>query len=240
MTEYQSLSKDGTITGMYLGWVVPDTARWEALIKLTKSSLGYHLSYTRAYLDVISRYKGIARLSSKNQIDRENICSSIPDVFEARMPRLRVDVERMCGLLSLPYPNMDLFAYIARTGGECSGDSFDICPIVMPNADGKYEFFYLFSAFEDFKHYRHSLNLESKIECDRNQVYLQVDESHRVHFANLPVYFSQLGGSVSKIEIVNIPNHPMLGMGLLAKVTLSVLNPYANPTFALAQEKAIA
>ena len=237
---YLPLTNDGTIVGMYLGWVVPDTDRWEALIKLTKSTLGYHLSYTRAYLDVISRYKGIARLSGTNQIDRENICGSIPYIFQARMPRLRVDVERMCGLLNLPYPNMDLFAYIARTGGECSGDSFNICPIVNPNSDDKYEFLYLFEAFEDFKHYRHFLSLESKIECDLHQIYLQIDESHKVHFANLPAYFSQLSGLVSKIEIVNIPNHPMLGMGLLAKVTLSALNPYANQTFALAGDKVAA
>jgi hypothetical protein len=237
MTEYQSLSKDGTITGMYLGWIVPDTNKWEALIRLTKSSQGYHLNYTCSYADVISRYKGIARLSAKNDIDREYISKSIPYLFEDRMPRLRVDVERKCELLNLPYPNIDLFAYIARTGGKCLGDSFDICPIVTPNGDGEYELYYLFSAFADFKQYRHSLTLNSKIECDGDGLYLQVDKSHTTHFANLPAYFKQLRGSVDKIEIVNIPNHPMQGMGLFAKVTLSALNPYGNCTFDLLKDK---
>lgn len=234
------LTKDGTVVGMYLGWVVPDTQQWEALIKLTKFSRDYHASYTRAYVELLPRYKGIAELLNIADVNEEYISADIPAVFEARMPRPRVDVGRKCEFLGLPYPDMDLFAYIARTGGKINDDPFNICPILTPSLDGEYEFYCSLAASREFEEYWNLLTFESKIESDGRAIYIQVSKSDTIYFADLPEYFTKLGGSIRKIEILNIPNNPLLGMGILTKITLSVLNPYGSRSFELVREKIIA
>ena len=231
--KYQPLSKDGTITGIYLGWVIPDTNEWEALIKLTKSSLGYHLNPTSFCVDLVKKYKGIPKILGISGLENEYISIDIPSAFEPRIPVERKDIGEMCKSLGLDFPGIDPFAFMARTGGCIHGDPFSVCPILTPNADGDYEFYCSIGTTNDLQAHWDSFTKKSKLVCHDKSVSIQLEGSDTKYPAIIPDFFTQLEGSLVKAEILNISQPSIFGVEILTKVTFVGANPYASSTFSL-------
>ena len=230
---YQPLSKDGTIPGIYLGWVIPDTNEWEALVKLTKSSLGYHLNPTSFCVDLVEKYKGIPKILGISGLENEYISTDIPSAFEPRIPVERKDVGEMCKSLGLDFPGIDPFAFMARTGGCIHGDPFSVCPILAPNNDGNYEFYCRIGTTKDLQQHWDSFTKESKLECHDGIVSIQLSGNRTKYPAIVPDFFARLEGSIVKAEILNISQPSIFGVEILTKITFAGSNPYASSTFSL-------
>lgn len=231
--KYQPLSKDGTITGIYLGWVIPDTNEWEALVKLTKSSLGYHLNPTSFCVDLVKKYKGIPKILGIPGLEDEYISTDIPSAFEPRIPVERKDIGEMCKSLWLDFPGIDPFAFMARTGGTIHGDPYSVCPILAPNDDGDYEFYCRIGTTKDLQQHWDSFTKESKLECHNGIVSIQLSGNRTKYPAIVPDFFTRLEGSIVKAEILNISQPSIFGVEILTKITFASSNPYASSTFSL-------
>ena len=229
--------KESKIIGLYLGWVVPEDGQWQPLMKLTKSERGYEASHTRAYQRLAQKYRGMAEMVSLPTADGKEIVHSIPDIFSVRMPRLRPDTERRCKFLGLDYPNIDRLAFIAITGGNISGDSYDICPIIESNNYGQYQFYCVLQ--EVNSDVKSNLAAYSKLQYDIASNGRVVVKLASEKLGLLPPYFSLLGNDVTEIKIINISDDPYLGNKILVAV-MSKVDLYANRYFELATEKVIA
>ena len=230
------LSKDGTIIGMYLGWVIPDTNKWEALLKLTKSSLGYHINFTSICIDLFKNYQGIARFLNVSNLELEYIYPTVPYVFKSRIPVERVDIGEACKNLGLSYPGIDSFAFMARTGGRIHADPFSVCPILTPNADGDYEFYCDISTCKELQEHWYSFTKESKLECHKGLVSVQLSGDNTRYPVILPDFFTRLEGSIDRAEILTISQPSAFGVDILAKVVLSSANPYSGSNFSLLKD----
>jgi hypothetical protein len=220
--------EESKISGLYLGWVVPEDGQWQPLMKLTKSDRGYEASHTRTYQRLAQKYRGMAEMVSLPTVDGTEIAHTIPDIFSVRMPRLRPDTERECKFLGLSYPNIDRIAFI--------GDNYDICPIVEPTSHGEYKFYCLLQEVDS--DVRSSLGSHSKLQCtitSNKRIVVKVANSQ---LGLLPPYFSLLGDGITGIELVNVSDDPYLGNRVLVTVTTKI-DLYAHQCFELAAEKAI-
>ena len=227
--------EESKVMGLYLGWVVPEDGQWQPLMKLTKSDRGYEASHTRAYQRLAQKYRGMAEMVSLPTVDGTKIAHTIPDIFSVRMPRLRPDTERECEFLGLSYPNIDRIAFVARTGGNIVGDSYDICPIVDPNSHGEYQFYCLLNEIES----RPISKLGTQTQlgyaiAPNHQIVITADGSD---LGLLPPYFSLLGG-IAQIKLVNASDDPYLGNSTLVSVTTKT-NPYAQQCFELAANEVV-
>jgi hypothetical protein len=228
--------EESKIIGLYLGWVVPEDGQWQPLMRLTKSDRGYEASHTRAYQRLAQKYRGMAEMVSLPTVNGTEIAHTIPDIFSVRMPRLRPDTERRCKFLGLSYPNIDRIAFIARTGGNIIGDSYDICPIVEPTSHGEYKFYCLLQEVDS--DVRSSLGTHSKLQCTITSNKRIVVKAANSELGLLPPYFSLLEDGITRIEIVNVSDDPYLGNRVLVTVTTKI-DLYAYQCFELAAEKAI-
>jgi hypothetical protein len=228
--------EESKISGLYLGWVVPEDGQWQPLMKLTKSDRGYKASHTRAYQRLAQKYRGMAEMVSLPTVNGTEIAHTIPDIFSVRMPRLRPDTERRCKFLGLSYPNIDRIAFIARAGGNIIGDNYDICPIVEPTSHGEYQFYSLLQEVDS--DVRSSLGSHSKLQCaiaSNKRIVVKVANSQ---LGLLPPYFSLLGDGITGIELVNVSDDPYLGNRILVTVATKI-DLYAHQCFELAADKAI-
>ena len=229
-------SKESKIIGLYLGWVVPEDGQWQPLMKLTESERGYEAIHTRAYQRLAQKYRGMAEMVSLPTVDGKEIAQTIPDIFSVRMPRLRPDTERRCKFLGLDYPNIDRLAFIAITGGNINGDSYDICPIIEANNYGEYQFFGILQ--EVNSDVKSNLAAYSKLQYDITSNGRVVVKLGSGELGLLPPYFSLLGNDITEIEIINVSDDPYLGNKILVAV-ISKVNLYANRCFELATGKVI-
>jgi hypothetical protein len=227
--------EESKIAGLYLGWVVPADGQWQPLMKTCKTIQGYCASHTRAYQRLASQYKGMAYLLSLPTVNGESITAEVPDVFSTRMPRLRPDTERECQFLGLSYPNIDHFAFVARTGGAISGDPFDVCPIMELNEKGDYQFYCLLR--EVNREIRSRLWQQPELLCTFVSEQQTIVTATGSYLGTLPPYLSLLGEAISDIKLVNISNDFYLGDHTLVSVT-SQVNIYAEQCFEKAYEEA--
>jgi hypothetical protein len=231
--KYQPLSKDNTIIGMYLGWVIPETQKWEALLRLTKSSLGYHLNPTNFCIELSKKYLGIPEILGMPGLNDEYISHDIPGIFDPRVPVERKDIGKTCQFLDLGFPDIDVFAFIARTGGEINGDPYSVCPILVPNPDGNREFYCCLGTTPELRERWDDFTLNSKAESSNGTLLIQLNDDLTKYPAKLPAFFSQLTGSIDRVEILNISKPSEFGVRIFAKVIYSDFNPYNSPTFSL-------
>ena len=228
--------KESKIIGLYLGWVVPEDGQWQPLMRLAKSDRGYEASHTVAYQRLAHKYRGMAEMVFLPTVDGKEIAYTIPDIFSVRMPRLRPDTERRCKFLGLDYPNIDRLAFIAITGGNINGDSYDICPIIEPNSYGQYQFYCVLQ--EVNSDIKSNLAAYSKLQYDiasNGRVVVKVASDE---LGLLTPYFSLLGNNITEIEIINVSDDPYLGNKILVAV-ISKVDLYANQCFELATGKVI-
>ena len=230
----QSLSKDGSIVGLYAGWVHPQTKQWQPLLELRKSTLGYHLYPTSNYLAIAKEYLGMPEILGLSDLKEEYIHSSIPSIFSRRVPTVREDIGELCHLLDLEFPDIDPFAFMTRTGGKINGDPFSICPILAPNTDGNYEFYCSIVTSAKLNQAWDSSKTVSKIELNEHEeASVRIDGDK--YYLYLPEFFSQLQGSVIEGEILNISEPSVFGRTVFAKVVIASENPYASSTFSRLQ-----
>jgi hypothetical protein len=223
----QKFKTECQITGLYLGWDVPERG-WHPLMKLERSSRGYEVTHTSAYPELTSTYKGMEDMLVLPTIDGKTRAYSLPDVFTTRIPRLRPDVERRCKFLGIDYPNIDNFKFLAKTGGQILGDEYDICPILEPNELGIYQFDCLLKSVD------RTVKIGDKLEFKmRDNTIFAVFEDKEL--GKLPTYLLLLGDSIASIEIINSIDDLYLGGYVLIRVTTKN-NIYLNPRFELLAE----
>jgi hypothetical protein len=228
--------EESKISGLYLGWVVPEDGQWQPLMKLTKSDRGYEASHTRAYQRLAQKYRGMAEMVSLPTVDGKEIAHTIPDIFSVRMPRLRPDTERECKFLELSYPNIDRIAFIARTGGNIVGDNYDICPIVEPNSLGEYQFYCLLHEIDASLRFEMGTQPQLNYEIAPNRQI--VIKAAGGNLGLLPPYFSLLGAGITQVEFVKTSDDPYLGNSTLVSVTTTT-NPYAQQCCELAANEVV-
>lgn len=229
----QSLSKDGSIVGLYAGWLHPQTERWQPILELRRSTTGYHIYPTSNYLAIAKEYRGMPEILGLSDIKEEYIYSSIPSIFSDRIPTVREDIGELCQLLSLEFPDIDPFAFMSRTGGKINGDPFSICPILNPNTDGNYEFYCCIGTPPELKKCWDKFTIGSKLECQDGETFVRVDgDKYRIV---MPEFFSQLQGSIVEGEIINISEPSVFGRRAFAKIVIASTSPYSSSTFSRLQ-----
>jgi hypothetical protein len=230
---YQALSKDGTIVGIYVGWLDPQTDRWQPILEFRKSESGYHTYPTSNYLAIAKEYRGMPEILGLSDLKEEYTHSMIPGTLDRRIPTVREDIGELCKLLDLEFPNIDPFAFMSRTGGKINGDPFSICPILAPNTDGNYEFYCCIEIPPELKKCWNSFTTVSKLECRDGEALVRVDgDSYPVV---LPEFFSQLQGSIVGGEIMNVSEPSAWKLRTFAKIIFFSKNPYSSLTFSRLQ-----
>jgi hypothetical protein len=219
-----------SINGIYLGWIPPHSKSWEPLYRTIRCERGYKNEQTRLYAPTIERYPGLTMV-----LNFKPDPSDLPFAVKRRTPLVRPDYERNARLLNLSYPNLDLFEYIGRTGGLFSGDAFSICPIVEPNADGRYT--YEFMLWKVDKEVRDSLNESVRLKAiarTNEPTLLTADDRPLGEFSP---HFTMLGDEIFNVRIVRIgrPEH-FTGSQVVVSFDTPV-NLSATPAFAVVSEE---
>jgi hypothetical protein len=212
------------IIGVYLGWIPPHSKLWEPLYRTIRCERGYHSERTRLYAPTIERYPGL-----KEPLDFRADPLDLPYALRKRTPLVRPDYEWCAKFLNLPYPNLDIFEYIGRSGGLMSGDPFSIFPIVEPNDDGNYTYETLLGELDP--KVRDELSERSQmntIASSRNVGSTELEESivvtvHNRVLGKLLPPFARLGDKISKIQITKISEqHYFLGRQILMSLETTV------------------
>lgn len=228
-----SLSKDGTIVGIYIGWLNPQTNRWQPILEFRKSTFGYHTYPTSNYPAIAKEYRGMSEILGISELKEEYTRSSIPGILNRRIPVVREDIGEICKLLDLEFPDIDPFAFMSRTGGKINGDPFSLCPILAPNTDGNYEFDCCIGTPPELNKSWDKFTTGSKLECQDGETFARVDSDK--YPVVLPEFFSQLQGSIVEAEIINISEPSVFGRRVFAKIVLTSMNPYSGSTFSRLQ-----
>lgn len=233
----RSLSRDGKIVGIYLGWLKPQTDLWEPILEFRKSTVGYHTYPTNNYPAIAKEYRGMPEILGLSDLKEEYTRSDIPGILKRRIPTVREDIGEICKLLELEFPNIDPFAFMSRIGGKINGDPFSICPILTPNVDGNYEFYCCIGTPPELKKCWDSFTTSSKLECRDGKVFVKVDGDE--HHVILPDFFSQLQSSIVEGEILNISKPSVFGRMTFAKIVLTSTNPYSSSAFSRLQSSKV-
>jgi hypothetical protein len=205
-----------TVIGVYLGWIPPHGKEWEPLYRTIRCEGGYQSDRTQIYTEAVARYPGL-----KEPLDFHPNPLKLPFALDTRIPLNRPDYKYSAKLLDLPYPNLDIFEYIGRSGGLMSGDPFSICPIVAPNPDGKYTYESLLWKFDPQVRdlLDETTNLKA-ISSSNESTILTADD--RVLGELLP-HFTHLGDAISNIKVVRIAEqHYFLGRQVLISLDTPV------------------
>jgi hypothetical protein len=214
------------ISGVYLGWIPPHGNTWEPLYRTIRTGNGYQSDRTRLYASTIERYPGLELALSYHPNPTE-----LPFALKKRTPLARSDYEWKA---HLPYPNLDIFEYIGRTGGMFSADSFTICPIVEPNDDGTYTYETVLWKFDP--QVRDVLTELTQIETIFRADDTTLVTANGRELGELLPHFTHLGDAISKIEIVKISEpHEFLGRQILISFN-TVVELFAKPPFDLANK----
>lgn len=225
--------EDPKICGLYLGWVRKDTKKWEPLIKLMVVEGGYTVEYTSNHEEISAIYPGYKDLliwSELNVINRD-----FPHIFRNRMPLLRNDVKKHCEFLKLDYPQIDKIAYVSRCGGRISGDRFNICPLIEPDAMNNYIFYCTLDGVEEREEPR-KIWQQVRDRAGKFKL-LKVEGKYCLDFEGvilgyLKNYFELIDGEINKIEIINFSDPAKWqGHGILLKIIIRSENAYAHRLF---------
>jgi hypothetical protein len=215
------------ITGAYIGWIPPEGKRWEPLYRTIRCEGGYQSDRTWHYAPTIEKYPG---LLYSLKFDPDPL--DLPFLLERRMPLSREDYEWDARFLKLPYPKLDLFEYIGRTGGLMGVDPYSTCPVIEPNEDGTYTFESMLWKFD--VEVRDSLNPDAQIKASIGADYLPIVIADNRKLGDLPPYFAGLGNEIFNLTIVRIAEHHYIfGRPILVSFDTPV-NLYHTPNFALA------
>jgi hypothetical protein len=218
------------VIGVYLGWVSPDSHQWEPMYRTVRARDGYKSERTRLYAEAVQRYPGLI-----TALDFHSDSSDLPFALRRRTPLVRPDYERDASTLNLPYPNLDIFEYIGRTGGLFSGDPFIICPFVEPNDDGSFSFESLLWKFDP--EVRDALNETSQLKVIvRTGEPPIVTVNERVLGELLP-NFALLEDTIFNVRLVRIGDKHYFGGGEILISFDTSLNLYQTPNFALTTPK---
>ena len=219
------------ISGVYLGWTPPNESRWEPLFRTTRVAGGYQSDPTKWYAPRLAQYPGLELALSFNANPLE-----LPYILSRRTPLNRPDYERNARSLGLPYPNLDLFEYIGRTGGLFSGDPFSVCPIVKPNHNGKYSYECGLEKVnnEVAKYLRATTELKT---ISAVGVPAIITADGRTLGRMLP-HFEPLKNGISNVQLINIGEKHQFGGGHIIVSFDANINLYAYPQFDLVKKGA--
>jgi hypothetical protein len=193
---------------------------------------GYQSERTQLYAPTVERYPGLKRTLSFYPNPLE-----LPFALERRTPLVREDYEWDARFLNLPYPNMDVFEYVGRTGGLMVADNFSTCPIVEPNDDGSYT--YESSLWKVDTEIRDSLNENAQLQAITRQDEPTLVTADGRLLGELSPHFSYLGNEINNLKVVRISERHYF-MGRITLVSFHTpVNLSATPNFALATKEAI-
>jgi hypothetical protein len=219
------------VIGVYLGWIPPEGKQWEPMYRTIRCPGGYQSERTQLCAPTIDRYPGLEDVLSFYPNPLE-----LPFALERRIPLVRADYERDARLLDLPYPNLDVFEYIGRTGGLFSGDPFSICPIVESNEDGSHT--YESGLWNIDKEVRDSLNENARLKAiarHNEPTIVTVDDRP---LGELSPHFTGLGNAIFNLGVAKVAEDYIRGGQVLISFDTSV-NLYAASEFALATKEVI-
>jgi hypothetical protein len=214
------------VTGVYLGWIPPHGKFWEPLYRTIRCPGGYKSERTRLYAEEVKRYPGL-----KEPLDFYPNPLELPFALLTRTPLVRPDYERDASTLNLPYPNLDIFEYIGRTGGLFSGDPFTVCPIVEPNDDGSFSFESLLWKFDP--EVRDSLNETSQLKVIVRTGEPPIVSSNDRVLGELLPNFALLEDTIFNVRLVRIGQKHYFGGGEILISFDTSLNLYQTPNFGL-------
>lgn len=218
------------VIGVYLGWIPPDEKAWEPLYRTVRTNDGYKTEPTQLLAPTIARYPGL-----KEVLAPPRNPSDLPYTLRKRTPLIRPDYERNARTLNLPYPIVDLFEYIGRTGGQFSGDPFTVCPIVEPDEDGKYT--YEFGLWKVDNEVANNLNSSTQFKAIANPPEAPIVTVKERRLGEFSPHFSQLENTISNINLVNIGEQDYSGGGQIIISFDTSTNLYETPSFALASQE---
>lgn len=218
------------INGIYLGWIPPHSHLWEPLYRTIRNGRGYKTERTKSYDRAIERYPGL-----KMVLDFKPDPLDLPYALSRRTPKDRPDYERDAHLFDLPYPNLDLFEYIGRSGGSFSGDPFTVCPIVAANDNGSYS--YECRLLEIDPHLRNDIseNIQLGIFPEVNNA--SCVTAGGLYLGRLPAHFTMLSGSVFNLTVVRIKGAENCTGSRIVVSFDTPVNLYATSEFALVGEE---
>jgi hypothetical protein len=220
------------VIGVYLGWIAPESKKWEPMYRTIRCPGGYQSERTQLYTPTLERYPGL-ELSLKFHPNP----LKLPFALEIRTPLVREDYEWYSRLLDLPYPNMDVFEFVGRTGGLMVGDDFSICPIVDPNDDGVYTYKSLL--WKVNKEVYDSLDENTQLQAIARHDRPTLITANGRPLGELSPHFLYLGNEIKNIKVLKISEaHYFIGRLTLISFDTPV-NLYATSEFALASKEAI-
>jgi hypothetical protein len=220
------------VIGVYLGWTPPESKQWEPMYRTIRTARGYQSERTQLYAPTIEHYPGL-ELSLKFHPNP----LKLPFALERRIPLNRGDYEWDARFLNLPYPNMDVFEYIGRTGGLMVADGFTVCPIVEANEDGSYS--YESGLWNVDKEVRDSLTENVKLEAIARKDELTLVTANDRLLGELSPHFSYLQNEINNLSIIRV-SEPHYFLGRLTLISFDTpVNLYTTPNFALATREAI-
>jgi hypothetical protein len=225
--------KSPTLLGLYLGWLRKDTQKWEPLVKLMAVEGGYTAEYTSNHEEISALYPGYKNLLLR--IEQNVVKQNFPHIFDSRMPLLREDIKNDCEFLKLDYPQIDKIAYVSRYGGRISGDPFNICPIIEPDAEGNYTFYCTLSDVEEIPGHE---EVWERVVSQLEEFYLvKIGNKHCLKIDDIILgyledYFDLINGEMKQIEIISFTDpNKWQGFGILLKIILHSNNAYAHKLF---------
>lgn len=135
------------ITGLFMGWTDPISQQWFPIKKMTWNDGKYYTVYLQGMRSAIAvnPSQETAVKAGLIRLDQVEITSEIEVSFRTRMSvnRQFSDILRLERLgLSTELAQFDPLEYIARSGGRCGNDSYDIFPEVTPDENDKYHFYF--------------------------------------------------------------------------------------------------
>jgi hypothetical protein len=220
------------VIGVYVGWIPPEGKQWEPMYRTIRCPGGYQSDRTELYAPTVERYPGLKTTLSFYANPLE-----LPFALERRTPLNRGDYEWYAKSLDLPYPSMDVFEFVSRTGGFMVADKCTVCPIIEPNEDGSYTYESKLRNVDG--KVRDSLNETTKLE-----VIARKDEPTLVTADGQPLgellpHFSYLRNEISNLSIVRI-SEPHYFLGRLTVISFDTpVNLYATPNFAPVTKEAV-
>ncbi len=222
------------INGVYVGWIPPHSHLWEPLYRTVRCDGGYQSQQTKAYTDAIARYPGL-----KGGLDFRADPLDLPYALSRRTPKVRTDYEQTARLLGLPYPILDLFEYIGRTGGLFSGDSFTVCPVVAPDDNGSYSYSYecVLSGVDPV--IRDSLSPDTKLGVAPQLDNATIITADGLFLGRLSPHFSPLYAEIFNPNILKVgQQETIIGSQIVVSFDTPV-NLYLAPAFAVVNQEAI-
>jgi hypothetical protein len=220
------------VKGVYLGWIPPHGKKWEPLYRTIRCAGGYMSEHTNLYAATIEQYPGLELplMFHPNPL-------KLPCALETRTPLSRSDYKQGAHFLDLPYPNMDIFEYIGRTGGLVPGDPFSTCPLIESDNDGVYTYEApLWNVNQDVR--------DCLIENVQLQVIFRPDEPLLVTADGHPLgelspHFTYLGSGIENLKVLRI-SEAQAFMGRITLISFDTsVNLYATPEFALTSKEAV-